>query len=334
MTTAESPSVATQAAVGEDLTSLIRRSDRGDADAKLILARAYLVGDGVLQDDRRAASLYGQLAEAGNAEAQNSLGVLYGTGRGVELNYELATGWYRQSAGQNYPPALFNLAVMVENGWGGETPANQAGVYYLRAAELGYGQAQWLLANAYATGKYSPADPAESAKWLRRAADSGVALAQYQMGAEQLARAVTDADEDQALAWIRRASLQGLAEAKAEIQQRDLAARGNSLEQFRLGTRYYTGDRVPRKAGRAMAWWRQSAMNGSGSATVSLARLHASGEMGEADLFKSAACLLVAERLKVEDAKLRDYLLPRLSKGEMEQAQTFADNWKIGIALP
>lgn len=331
---ADAPAVRAQAAAGEDINSLIRRSDRGEVDAKLTLARAYLVGDRVQQDDRRAASLYNQLAEAGNAEAQNALGVLYGTGRGVELSYQLATGWYRQSAGQNYPPALFNLAVMVENGWGGETPPGQAGQYYLKSAELGYGQAQWLMSSAYATGKYVVADPAESAKWLRRAAESGVAQAQYQFGAERLAQAVSDAEEDNALAWIRRASLQGQAEARLEIQQRDLAARGSSLEQFRLGSRYYTGDRVPRKAGKAMTWWRQSAMNGSGSATVSLARLYASGEMGQADLYKSAACLFIAERLKVDDVKLKEYLLPRLSKSELEQAQVFADNWKIGVAVP
>ncbi|MCX8501474.1 MAG: tetratricopeptide repeat protein [Alphaproteobacteria bacterium] len=328
------PSVAPQLLKSESIAELIRKSDQGDRNAALQLAMAYQLGNGVQQDIRRAASLYRQLAEVGNPEAQNRLGVLYGTGQGVELNYQIATAWYRQASAQNHPAALYNLAVMIENGWGGETPAAMASQYYSRAAELGYGQAQMVLAKGYATGKGFAPDSAEAAKWLRRAADTGLPDAQYQLGSDLRLRAVSEAEEEQAIVWIRRAALQGHTEATVEIRQRDAAARGDPTELFRLGARYYSGEGVVRNLGRALSHWRKATVNGSSEAAIALARLYATGETGEVDVYRSAVSLFVAERLRGNDAELKQYLLPRLTKKESEKAQEFADGWKIGNSLP
>lgn len=68
--------------------------------AQLNLGIAYITGNGVAQDDRKAALWFAKAAVQGSATAQYNLGLCYETGRGVEPDVYAATEWYEKAAEQ------------------------------------------------------------------------------------------------------------------------------------------------------------------------------------------------------------------------------------------
>jgi len=57
-------------------------------------------------------------AEQGNADAQSNLGVMYANGKGVAQDDQEAVKWYRKAAEQGYARAQFNLGHMYDQGMG------------------------------------------------------------------------------------------------------------------------------------------------------------------------------------------------------------------------
>ena len=328
------PSVAIMANAGDSIAALTEKSDQGDNAAKLRLATYYYLGQGVLQDYRRAFSLFEQVAASGNSDAQNFIGLLYGSGQGVPLDYKLAMIWYRKAASQGNSNGIYNLALMIENGYSEEVPSSESWRYYHQSAQLGFGLAQYRLAMLYARGEYIEKNSQLSAQWMRKAADSGNADAQFYLGEALLMQSVTVADENDALTWIERAAGQGQPEASKETSQRRAAERGDANEQFKLGSRYYSGDNLLRNMTRAVTWWRKAAINGSSDGAIALGRAYAAGEGVEINYQKSLTALLIAERMNGQDQPLREYLTPRVTKDESDKALDFANNWKIGVQLP
>ena len=53
-------------------------------DYNLEMGKNYYHGTGVKIDYRKAAEIFGRLAEQGDADAQNYLGVMYENGQGVK----------------------------------------------------------------------------------------------------------------------------------------------------------------------------------------------------------------------------------------------------------
>src|SRR5674476_586003 len=80
--------------------NVIRRAEKGDANAQFVLGRKYDIGKGVPQDYAEAAKWYRMAAEQGHAEAQFNLGMLYDEGRGVSQDYAEAAKWYRKAKDQ------------------------------------------------------------------------------------------------------------------------------------------------------------------------------------------------------------------------------------------
>ena len=58
-------------------------AERGNAEARTLLAAMYWSGDGVPRDHREAARLYFLAANQGYARAQNDIGFMLGFGEGV-----------------------------------------------------------------------------------------------------------------------------------------------------------------------------------------------------------------------------------------------------------
>lgn len=67
-------------------------------DAQYNLAFMYLDGQGIPQDDVKAAYWFEQAAKAGHASAQDTLGYMYLNGRGLEKDRVLAFVWYSLAA--------------------------------------------------------------------------------------------------------------------------------------------------------------------------------------------------------------------------------------------
>lgn len=107
---------------------LEKAAKAGNVEAQLTVGNAYLRGDGVKQNTKKAVkwlfmaaqsgnsdavksmcTFYSkeleQIAAAGNANAQFALGNFYAEGNGVEQNIETAFNWYGDAAAQGYKEA-------------------------------------------------------------------------------------------------------------------------------------------------------------------------------------------------------------------------------------
>lgn len=136
---------------------LLPMAKQGNAKAEFMLARMYLMGQGVLKDRSEAMKLFNASAVQGNADAQFFLGSLY-----LLPHVNIAEGlkWTRLSA------------------------------------EQGNQDAQLLLGKAYMDGNSGvPRDPVKADMWLRLAAKNNLpfyelqlAAAERQMNAGQIAK--------------------------------------------------------------------------------------------------------------------------------------------------
>jgi hypothetical protein len=129
------------------LTALAEATKRAEAvqDPKsmTLIAEIYLNGNGVKQDEKKAAEWYRLAADRGDREAQFGLGLLHLTGRGVARDRAEAARRFQAAADRGYAPAAYNLALL------------------------------------YVEGQTLPRDAATAAKWFRAAADQDLADAQY-----------------------------------------------------------------------------------------------------------------------------------------------------------
>ena len=78
---------------------------QGHAGAQNNLGVIYVMGKGVIRDDREALKWFRLAAAQGDANAQYSLGSMYKTGYGITQNYQEALKWFRLAAEQGSEPA-------------------------------------------------------------------------------------------------------------------------------------------------------------------------------------------------------------------------------------
>lgn len=120
------------------LTEFERLADEdGLAPASYYLGQMYARGDGVAQDDAKAAVYYQAAAELGHAQAQNSLGTMYATGRGVIRDDAKAYTWYRRAAEHGYKDAQINLGNVYADGLGVPKSNFEAYAWFTLAAKSG-----------------------------------------------------------------------------------------------------------------------------------------------------------------------------------------------------
>ena len=90
----------------QDAVQLLDEAYEGQSEAQLALAYWYLSGDGVEQNDEKAAEWFETAASAGSPEAQTQLGLMYFSGSGVQVSQADAVTWIGLAAAQDYDPAL------------------------------------------------------------------------------------------------------------------------------------------------------------------------------------------------------------------------------------
>ncbi len=90
----------------QDVVQLLDEAYQGKLDAQLDVAYLYLSGDGVEQNDEKAAEWFVTAANNGSPEAQTQLGLMYISGSGVQASQAEAVTWIGMAAAQEYDPAL------------------------------------------------------------------------------------------------------------------------------------------------------------------------------------------------------------------------------------
>jgi len=271
-----------------EVAQLQSKAETGDAAAQLALGRAYQDGNGVPQNDERAAQWYRKAAEQGNPTAQNNLGILYRSGSGVEKSKEEAVKWYRMAARQGYASAMFNLGTAYYNGDGVPSDAFRALDWFLLAQDAGSPSAPDAvkrtageisqkassdafleIAGMYEKGGEVPENLAEAAKWYRRGADQKDPRAMVKLASLLVNGA--GVPKDDALAF----------------QLCHTAAKEYAPGQYCVGFLYQHGLGVNQDALEAAKWYEKSAAGRHSPAYLALGQMYWKGQGVKTDLVAS-----------------------------------------------
>jgi TPR repeat protein len=249
--------VATAYAMSPEELAMTRNvAERGNASAQLLLAIAYLNGDGGLGRDARLAShWFEQAALQGNGYAEARLGDLYAEGLGVVPNLQVAADWRERAARRGNIDAQLKLGRMYLQGDGVAQDLARAREWLQAAAEGGDSEAAYLLSHLYKHGLGGPRDPTVAGNWLARSAERGY------LESIMLLHAIKSFGRH----YDR--TLSGTA-----LQQ--LAADGDADAQYQLGLHYEAGSGGERRdATLAAAWFQRAASQGNEQARRALTNL-------------------------------------------------------------
>lgn len=94
------------------------KAQSGDSFSQYSLGNAYLRGNEVSIDMKKALQWFKKAAKNDHAKSQYKLGYLYYTGKGVRRNYKTAFEWFMKAAEHDYSPAQFYLGRMYASGKG------------------------------------------------------------------------------------------------------------------------------------------------------------------------------------------------------------------------
>jgi len=240
----------------EELAMTRNVAERGNASAQLLLAIAYLNGDGGLARDANQARHWFELAALqGNGYAEARLGDLYDDGVGVERNLKLAADWRERAARRGNIEAQLKLGRMYLQGIGVEQDLARARNWLQQAAEGGDSEAAYLLSHLYKHGLGGPQDPTLAGNWLARSAEHGY------LEAIKLLHAIRSFGQH----FDRTLSGESL---------KQLATDGDADAQYQLGLHYEAGlGGQPRDSEQAAQWFRRAAAQGHELAQRALAHL-------------------------------------------------------------
>jgi len=206
----------------QDIPSLARKAESGDAEAQYMLGRAYYLGQAVARDYGEALKWFRKAADQSYALAEFSLAGIYVEGNGVPKDADEAVKWLQRAADHGYGFAQFTL------GYGLEQQGNvsQAAEWYRKAAEGGLPVAENALGSMYQQGRGVKQDSKEAAKWYRKSAEHGHANAQSNLGSMYSEGIGVPLDYNEAARWFRLASDQGWGPGQANLAGLYMRGRG------------------------------------------------------------------------------------------------------------
>ena len=273
-------------ALSPDEVALISRGAlRGNDASQVMLAVAYLNGDGGLhREPAKAAHWFELAALQGNAYAQERIADMYESGTGVSANLPVAYDWRLKAASRGNLPAQVKLAKMYLAGTGTQKDEARAREWLERAAVEGSAEAQYLLGRLAHESADSPARRAEARDWLARAAKRG-----YER-ASQLLNLIESIGYSVEEGWHNRVP---------ELAK--LAADGDAEAEYQLAQRYeHGGNGTAPDLAHAMRLYEAAANGGHRPAMLALSHILDTGAGVPRD---AAAARKWAERAAAPDTK-------------------------------
>jgi TPR repeat protein len=242
----------------EDVPFVSRSAEYGNDRSQVLLAIAYLNGDGGLgRDPAQAAHWFELAALQGNPLAQERIAGLYERGLGVPANSRLAFDWRLKAAQRGDRDAQVKLAQMYLDGAGTARDDARARDWLERAAIEGSAQARQMLDSLERASAKPEGQLARSRTWLERAANRAYRRAADLLGfIENLAFSLEDG-------WHQRPPELG-----------GLARDGDIEAQYQLAQGYEHGNHgVGRNLPEALRWYRTAADNGHRDARLAVERI-------------------------------------------------------------
>lgn len=161
---------------GMSFEDKVKAAEEGDPNLMEELAQAYLDGDGVEPDFKKATYWFEKLAETGSSSAMFNMGLHYAKGCGVERDFDKAALWMKKAAeaGDDEAPEIAERYASMKE--------------LTKKAEAGDAVAQAELAKSYMqmAGSLYQAGPGkdydEAYKWAKKSADQGNLDGLYALG--------------------------------------------------------------------------------------------------------------------------------------------------------
>ena len=148
-----------------------KAADAGDSWAMANLGWLYMAGDGVTQDYLKAKELWEKGADLGNDSAICGLGHLYSDGEGVTQDYLKAKELWERAADLGSINAMANLGWLYHYGHGVKQDYKTAMEWYKKAAALDDSWSMWKIGNLYYYGNGVNEDVNTAFSWWHKAAD-------------------------------------------------------------------------------------------------------------------------------------------------------------------
>ncbi|MFZ2636769.1 MAG: tetratricopeptide repeat protein [Rectinemataceae bacterium] len=165
----------------DDIKTLTKNAEKGDAKAQYSLGMKYYAGEGVASNPELAFKWFEKAAAQGNADAQTALGIQYFNGDGVAKNIHEALVRFEAAAEKKNLDAQLNLGWIYGHTDGFLDPKKSA-KYYGMAAAQGDAEAQYLYGLMYLNGEGVGKDAVKASEWLRKSALQGKVEAQSALG--------------------------------------------------------------------------------------------------------------------------------------------------------
>ena len=206
-----------------ELDGMRAAADRGDAGALNDLGVRYATGNGVVQDQARAAELYRASAELGSTVAQSNYAVRLWQGVGVAQDREAAVQWAVRAAEADDSRAQNLLGMAYRDGTGvAQADPVVARTWFEQAAANGHAGAMNEIGVLYALGQGVAVDIGEAIRWYQRSQEAGNAIAASNLAHYYWRGDGVDQDLERAEALFAQSVAAGneaAAEALAELRE-------------------------------------------------------------------------------------------------------------------
>ncbi len=294
----------------ESLASYTKAADLGDAGAMAALGSRLLSGDEKLRDEKKGREWLKKAIAAKEYSAYLALGDYE---ENVKKDLKAALAEYERGKDAGQIDCTLRTADFYIEGKGVEKDASRGFALLEKAAEAGSPVASFRLAvQALSTDK---PDLLGGYKYLLAAASGNLVEAQNELGLLYLSGKLAIADSPAGVAWLTRAAQGGYAQA-----------------QNNLATLYERGAAgVPQNLENAGQLYSLAANQGSGPATLALARLISEGVGTKADPVKGWALATLAQERGEESAKkLADDIAAKLDDAQKAEAKKQLEDIKSG----
>jgi TPR repeat protein len=288
---------ATRLTAGE-LVDAVRRAEADDLDAQVLVGQAYFLSRSPHRDPAKAIPFLEKAAARGHPLAQYGLGASYLMGEGVFADEALGERWIRKAVDQGLAQAMYLLGELYEAGRVVERDAAEAVRLLQLAAEQGNPWGQAELGRAFELGLGVPRDARAAAEWYRKAALQGNTEGQTLLAFLYLSGSGVPRDVSEGTCWLRAA-----------------AEQGHPVAQFNLGIACRIGDGVPKSKTDAAAWLTRASDQGHAAATLYLAQMHWSGDLGRDSWTRGEGLGLFAQ------SATQGYALAALVLGDIYMAE-------------
>lgn len=192
----------------------------GDAEGQFQLGRAYLRGEGLPKDVKKAFDLMKSAADQGHADAIGGMGYFYSAGVAVVKDETQAMEWFRKGAEKGSAKAQLNLGkTLLAKAAASPGKVREEGLEWTKkAADQGLTEAELSYGSIlYFGDKGVPKNEAEATIYIRNAAEAGNPDAQNMLGTIEEKGVGVRTDKTPVEQWFRKAALQGHAKAQSNL---------------------------------------------------------------------------------------------------------------------